>query len=63
MIIEIREYDYRGFHLKHSEGNGWILVVGEDEYLFPNANAAEVTINEFLRVLIPKNNGKKLKKT
>lgn len=62
MIIEIKEYDYKGFHLKYAEGKGWILVIGEDEYLFPYANTAEVAINEFIRDVIPKNKGKKLKK-
>lgn len=62
MIIEIKEYDYKGFHLKSAGDKGWILVIGEDEYLFPYANTAEVAINEFIRDVIPKNKGKKLKK-
>ena len=62
MIIEIKEYDYKGFHLKYVEGKGWILIIGEAEYLFPYATAAEAAINEFIRDVIPKKKGKKQKK-
>jgi hypothetical protein len=62
MIVEIKEFDYKGFHLKLVENKGWILIIGEDEYLFPYATAAEAAINEFIRDVIPKNKGKKLKK-
>lgn len=62
MIIDIKEYDYKGFHLKHAEGKGWILIVGDDEYLFPYATAAEAAINEFLWITVPRHEGKKLKK-
>lgn len=62
MIIEIKEYNYKGFHLKYAGDKGWILIIGEDEYLFPYATAAEAAINEFIRDVIPKNKGKKQKK-
>lgn len=62
MIIEIKEYNYKGFHLKYAGDKGWILIIGEAEYLFPYATAAEAAINEFIRDVIPKNKGKKLKK-
>lgn len=62
MIQKILEIDYKGFHLVLDEEGrqGWKCVIGEQEILFPNAQAAEATIDEILTDtadIISKNKG------
>ena len=66
MIRRITEKTYRGFTLVLSEdkGNtGWKCFIGETEYLFPNQQAAESTINQVVEAskdIIKQHDGKKL---
>ena len=62
MIQTILEINYKGFHLVfHEEGQkGWKCVIGEQEVLFPHAQAAEKAIDEILKDaadVITKNDG------
>lgn len=41
----ITEQDYRGIMCKHVEGNGWKLVIGTEEYLFPTFQDAKHVID------------------
>lgn len=59
MIIEIKEYPYKGFVLKHVDKKGWKIVLEDVEILFPHAQAAEMAIDEFYREVIKKHQGKK----
>lgn len=66
MIYKVLEYDYKGFHLvlDEEDGTGWTCVIDGKEIKFPNAQAAEATINEILeyaKQIIKKNNGKVLR--
>lgn len=66
MIYKVLEYDYKGFHLVLAEEDeiGWKCVIGGKEIKFPNAQAAEATINEILeyaKQIINKNGGKVLR--
>jgi len=66
MIYKVLEYDYKGFHLvlDEEDGVGWKCVIGGKEIKFPNAQAAEATINEILeyaKQIIKKNGGKVLR--
>ena len=51
MIKKILEVNYKGFHLVLAEEgqNGWKCVIGEQEILFPNSQAAENAIDEILK--------------
>ena len=50
MIQKIVEVNYKGFHLVLAEEgqHGWKCVIGEQEILFPNSQAAESAIDEIL---------------
>lgn len=49
MINKILEMNYRGFHLVlDEERHGWKCVIGEQEILFPNSQAAQKAIDEIL---------------
>lgn len=49
MIQKILEMNYKGFHLVlDEERHGWKCVIGEQEILFPNLQAAEKAIDEIL---------------
>ena len=58
MVIEITEYNYKGFHLQFVKGEGWKIVLDGTEILFPYAVDAEVAINEFFRDVVAKHHGK-----
>ena len=67
MIVKILESDYKGFHLVlNEEGQrGWKCIIGEQEILFPNMQAAELAINEILKdsaAVIKKRDGVVLRK-
>ena len=51
MIRKILEMNYKGFHLVLVEEGqaGWKCVIGEQEILFPNSQAAETAIDEILK--------------
>ena len=49
MVIEIKEYNYKGFHLILNKNSGWKCVIGEQEILFPHSQAAETAIDEILK--------------
>lgn len=61
MIQKVLEIKYKGFHLVHDdERQGWKCVIGEQEILFPHAQAAEKAIDEILKdatAVIKKNGG------
>lgn len=63
MIIEVKETTYRGFKVEHVENSGWKIVLGDESYLFPHYVAAQSAVDEFYREVIPKNHGKKMKRT
>ena len=60
MIIEVKELDYKGFHLKHLPDKGWKIVLNDVEIMFPNFNAASAAIDDFYRIIITAHQGKKL---
>ena len=60
MIIEITEYNYKGFNLHLVKGEGWKIVLDGAEILFPYATAAEAAINEFFRDVVAKHHGKNM---
>lgn len=60
MIIEVTETHYRGFLLQLVKDQGWKIVLGDEEYLFPHCQAAEACIDDFIANGIKKHNGKKL---
>lgn len=67
MIIEVKEYKYKGITLNHVDDLGWKCILGDREYLFPHCQAAESAIdeifNEGILPIIEKNKGKKLPKS
>lgn len=63
MIIEVKETTYKSFKFEHVENRGWKIVLGDDAYLFPNFVAAQSAVDEFYREVIPKNQGKRMKRT
>ena len=62
MIIEVTETTYRGFKFELVKDKGWKIVLGDEAYLFPNFQAAQSAIDDFYRDVIPKNQGKKMKR-
>lgn len=44
-VIHITEQVYRGIQCKHVEGKGWKIVIGEEEYLFPNWQEAKFAVD------------------
>lgn len=62
MVIEVKEYNYKGFHLELVKDKGWKIVLNDVEIIFPHAQAAEMAIDEFYRDVIKKHKGVKLKK-
>ena len=63
MIIEIKEYQYKGITLNRVEDQGWKCILGDREYLFPHCQAAEAAIDEIfwnIKPIISKNKGKKV---
>ena len=61
MIIEVTEFNYKGFMLYLEKDKGWKIILGDVAYLFPYATAAESAIDEFIREVTPRHNGKKIK--
>lgn len=63
MIIEVKETTYKGFKIEHVESGGWKITLGDEAYLFPHFQAAQSAVDEFYRDVIPKNQGKRMKRT
>lgn len=61
MIIEVKEYSYRGFRLELAKDKGWKIALDGVEILFPHAQAAEMAIDEFYFDVIKAHKGEKLK--
>jgi hypothetical protein len=60
MLVEITETHYKGFLLQLVKDQGWKIVLGDEEYLFPHRQAAEACIDDFIANVIKIHNGKKL---
>lgn len=58
----LTEYLHEGFLLKHVEGQGWKFALGNEEYLFPNLQAAKGCIDGLLEVLVMDYGGKLMPK-
>ena len=63
MIVEVKETTYKGFKLELVKGNGWKIILGDEAYLFPTFQDAQSAVDDFFRDVIPKNQGKKMKRT
>ena len=61
MIVEVKEVTYKGFNMQYVDKQGWKIVLVGEEYLFPYLTAAQGAVDEFLREIVPKYKGKKLK--
>lgn len=61
MIVEIKETDYKGFHLEHIENKGWQIVLHDVRILFPTFQDAQCAVDAFYREAVPKFRGKKVK--
>ena len=61
-VIKITEQVYRGILCKHVEGNGWKLVIGVEEYLFPNWQEAKFAVDRIHADCGSWYGGEKLKK-
>ena len=57
----ITEQDYRGIMCKHVKDKGWKIVLGVEEYLFPNFQEAKFAIDQIHEVSIKQFGGVKLK--
>ena len=50
MILNILEYNYKGFHLVLDEDEpGWKCIIGDKEIRFRTSQDAEFAINEILK--------------
>lgn len=47
MIIEVKELDFMGFHLKHVENKGWKIVLNNVEYIFRTMQDAQAVCRQF----------------
>lgn len=63
MIVEVTETTYMGVTLFYVKNHGWKFAFGENEYLFPNLQAAESAIMDIKQVIIPKHRGNKISNT
>ena len=57
----ITEQEYRGIMCKHVDGKGWKLVLGMEEYLFPNFQDAKFAIDRIHEACVKQFGGMKLK--
>lgn len=62
MIIEVKETIYKGFKIELVENKGWKIALGGEAYLFPHFQAAQSAVDEFYRDIIPKNQGKRMRR-
>lgn len=59
MIIEVKEVNYKGFHIAHVDGKGWKIVLTDVQYLFPTLQDAQVACDQFYDI-VKQNRGKKI---
>lgn len=57
----ITEQDYRGIMCKHVKDEGWKIVLGMEEYLFPNFQEAKFAIDQIHEACVKQFGGVKLK--
>lgn len=62
MVIEIMETTYKGFKIELVKNKGWKIVLNDIEYLFPHFQSAQSAIDEFHREVIPRYQGKQMKR-
>lgn len=61
-IIVVNEHEYRGIKCRHVEKFGWKIVLGDEEYLFPNWQEAKLAVDRMHENIIKEYGGLKLKK-
>jgi len=61
MKFEMNDNYYMGFRLDYTPTGKWKLVLGQHEYLFPDAQTAEKAIRLFHEDLVQKYNAIKIK--
>lgn len=61
MTFEMNDNYYLGFRLDYVQGSEWKLVLGQHEYIFPDAQSAEKAIRLFHEDLVQKYNARKIK--
>lgn len=57
----ITEQDYRGIMCKHVKDEGWKIVLGMEEYLFPNFQEAKFAIDQIHAACVKQFGAVKLK--
>lgn len=57
----ITEQEYRGFMCKYVKDQGWKIVLGTEEYLFPNFQEAKFVIDQIHEACVKQFGGIKLK--
>lgn len=57
----ITEQDYRGIMCKYVENKGWKIVLGMEEYLFPNFQEAKFVIDRIHEACVKQYGAVKLK--
>lgn len=62
MIIDITETIYKGFMIELVKDNGWKIVLNGEEIMFRYFQDAQTAIDDFYREILPRHNGKPLKK-
>lgn len=60
-IKVITEQDYRGIMCKYVENKGWKIILGMEEYLFPNFQEAKFAIDRIHDACVKQFGGTKLK--
>lgn len=60
-ILVVNEHEYRGILCKHVEKFGWKIVLGDEEYLFPNFQEAKFAIDSIHKNIVKEYGGLKLK--
>jgi len=61
MVLELNDNYCMGFRLDYVQGSEWKLVLGQHEYIFPDAQTAEKAIRSFHEDLVQKYNAVKIK--
>lgn len=58
---KIMDQVYRGIQCKQVENQGWKIVIGEEEYLFPNFQQAKLAIDRIHQDCVNWYGGTKIK--
>ena len=64
MVVEIKEFTYKGIYLELVKDQGWKCNLGGEVYLFPHCQAAEAAIDDIfwnVELIATDYNGVKLK--